>query len=53
MDKKLQKHHVLYCIWDDFFNYLTDFSYFPLTKIFGKLQDMVRTVKKGLFGKGV
>ena len=32
---------------DDFFSYLTDFSYFPLIKIFRKLQDTVRTVKKG------
>jgi hypothetical protein len=29
-----------------FFSYLTDFSYIPLIKIFWKLQDMFRTVKK-------
>ena len=29
-----------------FFSYLTDFRYFPLIKIFRKLQDTVKTVQK-------
>ena len=33
-------------------SYLTDFSSFPLIKIFRKLQDTVRTVKKKITGHG-
>jgi len=36
-----------------FFNYLIDFSYFPLIKIFWKLQAMVITGQKLPFWKGV
>ena len=37
---------------DFFFSCLTDFSYFSRIKIFWKLKDKVRTVKKGPFEKG-
>lgn len=52
MDKEITK--ALYCIWDDFLNYFTDFNYFPLAKIFGKLQDMGRIVitKRDFFKRG-
>jgi hypothetical protein len=33
-------------IGDDYFQYLTDFSYLPLKNKFLMLQDMVRTVQK-------
>lgn len=49
MDKKLQKHHVLYCIWDDFFNYLTDFCKFPLS--FSQCKTQSEQVKNEHFGR--
>ena len=38
---------------DDLFGYLTDFRYSPLGKKFRNVQDMVRTVQKEGFERGL